>query len=44
MDVANSLQQELDDIFNSPNPRNASLIKRKIATDSQGNILEVEKL
>lgn len=36
--------QEIDDIFNSPNPRNASLIKKKVATDVRGNILEVEKI
>jgi hypothetical protein len=36
--------EELDDIFNSPNPRNASLIKKKIAADTYGNIVEVEKI
>ncbi|KAF2124652.1 general substrate transporter [Dothidotthia symphoricarpi CBS 119687] len=36
--------EELDDIFNAPNPRNASLVKKKIAADSEGNILEVEKV
>ena len=36
--------QEIDDIFNSPNPRKASLIKKKVATDANGNILEVEKM
>jgi hypothetical protein len=36
--------QEIDDIFNSPNPRKASLVKKKLATDASGNILEVEKI
>lgn len=36
--------EEIDDIFNSPNPRNASLIKKKVGSDARGNILEVEKL
>jgi hypothetical protein len=36
--------EEIDDIFNSPNPRNASLVKKKVATDRQGNIVEVEKI
>lgn len=40
---ANS-RQEIDDIFNSPNPRKASLVKKKVATDASGNILEVEKI
>jgi hypothetical protein len=44
MDATDFSSQELDDIFNAPNPRNASLVKRKIAMDSQGNVLEVEKL
>jgi hypothetical protein len=43
-DRANMLMQELDDIFNAPNPRNASLVKKKIATDAHGNIIEVEKI
>jgi hypothetical protein len=36
--------QEIDDIFNSPNPRKASLVKKKVATDVNGNILEIEKI
>lgn len=36
--------EELDDIFNAPNPRNASLVKKKITADVEGNVLEVEKL
>jgi hypothetical protein len=38
------LGQEIDDIFNSPNPRKASLVKKKVATDVNGNILEIEKI
>ena len=36
--------EELDDIFNSPNPRNVSLVKKKVAADVHGNILEVDKI
>ncbi|KAH9870221.1 hypothetical protein J1614_007144 [Plenodomus biglobosus] len=43
-ETKNRTLEEIDDIFNSPNPRNASLVKRKVAADSQGNILEVEKI
>lgn len=39
-----NLGQEIDDIFNSPNPRKASLVKKKVATDVNGNILEIEKI
>ncbi|RYO04282.1 hypothetical protein AA0119_g4170 [Alternaria tenuissima] len=43
-ETKNRTLEEIDDIFNAPNPRNASLIKKKLATDAQGNILEVEKI
>ncbi|OAL44395.1 lactose permease [Pyrenochaeta sp. DS3sAY3a] len=36
--------EEIDDIFNAPNPRNASLVKKKVASDAHGNIIEVEKI
>ncbi|KAJ8113870.1 hypothetical protein OPT61_g4103 [Boeremia exigua] len=42
-ETKNRTLEEIDDIFNSPNPRKASLIKKKVATDSRGNIVEVEK-
>jgi len=43
-ETKNRTLEELDDIFNSPNPRNASLVKKKIAADNHGNILEIEKI
>ena len=43
-ETKNRTLEEIDDIFNAPNPRNASLIKKKLATDAQVNILEVEKI
>ncbi|KAL6157504.1 hypothetical protein ACJQWK_07051 [Exserohilum turcicum] len=43
-ETKNRTLEEIDDIFNAPNPRNASLMKKKLAHDSQGNILEVEKI
>ncbi|KAF1844414.1 lactose permease [Cucurbitaria berberidis CBS 394.84] len=43
-ETKNRTLEEIDDIFNSPNPRNASLIKKKIAADSHGNVVEVEKI
>ncbi|CCT61161.1 hypothetical protein IAQ61_005020 [Plenodomus lingam] len=43
-ETKNRTLEEIDDIFNSPNPRNASLVKKKLAADGQGNILEVEKI
>jgi hypothetical protein len=43
-DFAPQQLEEIDDIFNSPNPRKASLVKKKVATDLHGNILEVEKI
>ena len=43
-ETKNRTLEEIDDIFNSPNPRNASLVKKKVAADAQGNILEVEKI
>jgi hypothetical protein len=36
--------EELDDIFNAPNPRNASLVKKKVALDGAANVVEVEKM
>jgi len=36
--------EELDDIFNSPNPTKASLEKRKLALDGEANIVTVEKV
>ncbi|KAH8728133.1 general substrate transporter [Phaeosphaeriaceae sp. PMI808] len=43
-ETSNRTLEELDDIFNAPNPRNASLVKKKIAADSHGNIVEIEKI
>ncbi|KAI4959851.1 hypothetical protein J4E86_003576 [Alternaria arbusti] len=43
-ETKNRTLEEIDDIFNAPNPRNASLVKKRVATDAQGNVLEVEKL
>lgn len=43
-ETKNRTLEEIDDIFNAPNPRNASLVKKKIAADLHGNILEVEKI
>ncbi|KAL5116081.1 hypothetical protein ACEQ8H_005977 [Pleosporales sp. CAS-2024a] len=43
-ETKNRTLEELDDIFNAPNPRNASLVKKRIAADAHGNILEVEKI
>ena len=43
-ETKNRTLEEIDDIFNAPNPRNASLVKKKVASDSHGNILEVEKI
>jgi sugar porter (SP) family MFS transporter len=43
-ETKNRTLEEIDDIFNSPNPRKASLVKKKVATDVHGNVLEVEKI
>ncbi|KAH7108656.1 lactose permease [Dendryphion nanum] len=43
-ETKNRTLEELDDIFNAPNPRNASLMKKKVALDSNANIIEVEKI
>jgi hypothetical protein len=34
--------EELDDIFNSPNPRKASTQKKKIEFDADANIIGVQ--
>ena len=36
--------EELDEIFNAPNPRNASLAVKKITLDSHDNLLEVKEV
>jgi predicted MFS family arabinose efflux permease len=43
-ETKNRTLEEIDDIFSAPNPRNASLMKKKLAVDGQGNIVEVEKI
>lgn len=43
-ETKNRTLEELDDIFNAPNPRNASLMKKKVALDAHANIIEVEKI
>ncbi|KAF2756377.1 general substrate transporter [Pseudovirgaria hyperparasitica] len=43
-ETKNRTLEELDDIFNSPNPRNASLVKTKVALDERKNVVEVEKM
>jgi hypothetical protein len=43
-ETKNRTLEELDDIFNDPRPVKASLVKKKLAADSHGNILEVEKI
>jgi MFS family permease len=43
-ETKNMTLEEIDDIFNSPNPRKASLVKKKVATDVHGNIIQVEKI
>ncbi|KAF1947393.1 lactose permease [Clathrospora elynae] len=43
-ETKNLTLEEIDDIFNSPNPRNASLEKKRVAADPQGNILKVQKI
>ncbi|MCJ1392892.1 hypothetical protein MMC18_005764 [Xylographa bjoerkii] len=36
--------EELDEIFNAPNPRKASLAVKKVTLDSEAHVLNVEKL
>lgn len=36
--------EELDEIFNSPNPRKASTQKKKVALDANANVVDVEKI
>jgi len=43
-ETKNRTLEEIDDIFNAQNPRNASLVKKRVATDRQGNVLEIEKV
>ncbi|EMD94681.1 hypothetical protein COCC4DRAFT_43476 [Bipolaris maydis ATCC 48331] len=43
-ETKNRTLEEIDDIFNASNPRNASLMKKKVAVDGQGNVLELEKI
>lgn len=43
-ETKNRTLEEIDDIFNAPNPRKASLVKKRLATDGQGNVLQVEKI
>ena len=43
-ETKNRTLEEIDDIFNAPNPRSTSLMKKKLAVDGQGNILELEKI
>lgn len=41
-ETKNRTLEELDDIFNSPNPTKASLEKKKLALDQEANIVAVE--
>ncbi|KAF1829482.1 lactose permease [Decorospora gaudefroyi] len=43
-ETKNRTLEEIDDIFNAPNPRNASLVKKKLARDAAGNVVDVEKI
>ncbi|RMZ70790.1 lactose permease [Pyrenophora seminiperda CCB06] len=43
-ETKNRTLEQIDDIFNAPNPRNASLVKKRVATDGLGNVIQVEKL
>ena len=43
-ETKNRTLEELDDIFNSPNPTKASLEKKKLALDQEANIVAVESV
>ena len=44
VETAGKTLEELSEIFNAPNPRNASLKKTKIAVDERGSVVHVEKV
>ena len=42
VETAGKTLEELSEIFDAPNPRNASLKKAKVAVDERGSVVNVE--